>query len=100
MTILIKRYANRKLYNTESSRYITLKGIAEPVQAWTVTGVLSVESRFQAARRVDLSPLVGRDEEITLLLNRWQRAKDGDGQVVLIVGEPGIGKSRNKTPFC
>ena len=53
-----------------------------------------VESRFEALRGPALSPLVGRDEEIELLLRRWARAKAGDGQVVLISGEPGIGKSR------
>lgn len=72
----------------------SLKGIAEPVPVWMVTGTRSVESRFEAATRVELTPLVGREEEISLLLNRWRRARDGDGQVVLITGEPGIGKSR------
>ncbi|NIP48170.1 MAG: AAA family ATPase [Gammaproteobacteria bacterium] len=71
-----------------------LKGVAEPVQAWQVTGTRSVESRFEAARHVGLTPLVGREEELTLLLNRWKRARDGDGRVVLITGEAGIGKSR------
>jgi len=53
-----------------------------------------VASRFEALRGSALSPLVGRDEEIDLLLRRWARAKTGDGQVVLVSGEPGIGKSR------
>ena len=53
-----------------------------------------VASRFEALRGSALSPLVGRDEEIDLLLRRWVRAKAGDGQIVLISGEPGIGKSR------
>src|SRR6516165_4081400 len=53
-----------------------------------------VASRFEALRGSALSPLVGRDEEIDLLLRRWVRAKAGDGQIVLVSGEPGLGKSR------
>ena len=57
-------------------------------------GESAVESRFEALRSGDETPLVGREEEIELLLRRWQQAKSGEGQVVLISGEPGIGKSR------
>jgi predicted ATPase len=71
-----------------------VKGIAAPVSAWQVLRPSVVESRFEALRGAALSPLVGRDEEIDLLLRRWARAKAGDGQVVLVSGEPGIGKSR------
>src|SRR5207302_1233805 len=71
-----------------------LKGIAAPVSAWQVLRPSVVASRFEALRGSALTPLVGRDEEIDLLLRRWARAKAGDGQVVLISGEPGIGKSR------
>jgi predicted ATPase len=73
---------------------IEVKGIAAPVQAWQVLSPSAVASRFEALRGSVLTPLVGRDEEIALLLRRWERAKTGDGQVVLICGEPGIGKSR------
>jgi class 3 adenylate cyclase/predicted ATPase len=73
---------------------VDLKGIAAPVPAWQVLRRSVVESRFEALRGAALSPLVGRDEEIELLLRRWARAKAGDGQIVLISGEPGIGKSR------
>jgi class 3 adenylate cyclase/predicted ATPase len=73
---------------------IELKGIAVPVSAWQVLRESGVPSRFEALRGSALTPLVGRDEEIELLLRRWARAKTGDGQVVLISGEPGIGKSR------
>jgi class 3 adenylate cyclase len=73
---------------------IELKGIAEPVPAWQALRPSAVASRFEALRGSALSPLVGREEEIDLLLRRWARAKAGDGQVVLISGEPGIGKSR------
>ena len=72
-----------------------LKGFSEPVQAWRVLGTRTVESRFEAAHEVDeLTPLVGRDEELDILLRRWRQAVSGEGQVVLLTGEPGIGKSR------
>ena len=72
-----------------------LKGIAEPVHAWRVERALATESRFDANRgNSALTPLVGRDEELDLLLRRWSQARDGEGQVVLLSGEPGIGKSR------
>jgi class 3 adenylate cyclase len=73
---------------------IQLKGISGPVSAWQALRPSAVASRFEALRGSGLTPLVGRDEEIDLLLRRWARAKAGDGQVVLISGEPGIGKSR------
>jgi DNA-binding winged helix-turn-helix (wHTH) protein/tetratricopeptide (TPR) repeat protein len=66
----------------------------EAVRTWQVLKESRVESRFEALRGPVLSPLIGRDEEIELLLRRWERAKAGNGQVVLISGEPGIGKSR------
>jgi class 3 adenylate cyclase len=71
-----------------------LKGIARSVEAWQALGEGTAESRFEALRGWRLTPLVGRDEEATLLVRRWERAKEGEGQVVLISGEPGIGKSR------
>jgi class 3 adenylate cyclase len=71
-----------------------VKGIAAPVQAWQVLRPSVVASRFEALRGSALTPLVGRDEEIDLLVRRWARAKAGNGQIVLISGEPGIGKSR------
>jgi class 3 adenylate cyclase/predicted ATPase len=73
---------------------VEVRGIAGPVPIWQVLRPSAVASRFEALRGAALSPLVGRDEEIELLLRRWARAKAGDGQVVLISGEPGIGKSR------
>jgi class 3 adenylate cyclase len=72
-----------------------LKGIAEPVHAWRVERALATDSRFDARRGGSaLTPLVGRVEELDLLLGRWAQAKDGEGQVVMLAGEPGIGKSR------
>jgi class 3 adenylate cyclase/predicted ATPase len=73
---------------------VEVKGIAAPVPAWQVLRPSAVASRFEALRGSALSSLVGREEEIESLLRRWARAKAGDGQVVLISGEPGIGKSR------
>jgi class 3 adenylate cyclase/predicted ATPase len=71
-----------------------LKGIAGPVHVWSALRASSVESRFEALHAGGLTALVGRDEEIELLLRRWARAKTGEGQVVLLSGEAGIGKSR------
>jgi class 3 adenylate cyclase len=73
---------------------VEVKGIAGSVRAWQVLRPSAVASRFEALRGSALNRLVGRDEEIDLLLRRWARAKAGDGQVVLICGEPGLGKSR------
>src|SRR6202011_4580768 len=73
---------------------VEVKGITGPVPAWQALRPSIVASRFEALRGSALSRLVGRDEEIDLLLRRWARAKAGDGQVVLVSGEPGIGKSR------
>ena len=73
---------------------VKVKGIAAPVPAWQVLRPSAVASRFEALRGAALTRLVGREEEIELLLRRWARAKAGDGQVVLVSGEPGLGKSR------
>jgi class 3 adenylate cyclase/predicted ATPase len=70
-----------------------LAGFAEPQRAWRVLGESGEVSRFEALRS-GTSPLVGRDEEVELLLRRWGQAKTGEGRVVLVSGEPGIGKSR------
>ena len=73
---------------------IELKGLAEPVQAYRVLRPSAMESRFEALRPAELTPLVGREEEIELLSRRWAQAKAGSGQVILISAEAGIGKSR------
>jgi class 3 adenylate cyclase len=70
-----------------------LAGFAELQPAWHVVGESEVVSRFEALRS-GTTPLVGRDEELDLLLRRWRQAKSGEGRVVLVSGEPGIGKSR------
>lgn len=71
-----------------------LKGVTEPLRAWVALRASTVESRFEALHAAGLTALVGREEEIELLRRRWSKTKTGDGQVVLISGEPGIGKSR------
>jgi class 3 adenylate cyclase/tetratricopeptide (TPR) repeat protein len=73
----------------------TLKGVAAPVRLFGASAARAIDSRFEAARSgFALTPLVGREEEVALLLRRWQQAKEGEGQVVMMGGEPGIGKSR------
>src|SRR5215472_9843877 len=70
------------------------RGFARPVQIWQVVRPGVIASRFEALRAASTTPLVGRDDEIELLVRNWRRAKAGDGRVVLICGEPGIGKSK------
>ena len=82
------------LFEIENLGAQDLKGIAGPVRAWAALRPASVESRFEAFHGTTLTELIGRDEELELLLRRWSKAKSGEGQVVLLSGEPGIGKSR------
>ena len=70
-----------------------LKGIVEPVPAHRVTGIAATEGRFEA-RHQHLTPLVGREAEMAMVMARWEQAKAGEGQVIVLGGEPGIGKSR------
>jgi class 3 adenylate cyclase len=81
------------LFELEDLGAREVKGIAGPIRAWAALRASSVESRFEALRSRRAS-LVGRDEEMELLLRRWNQAKTGDGRIVLISAEPGIGKSR------
>ncbi len=71
-----------------------LKGFDRPLGVWRVTGMSGAASRFDARAGASLTPFIGRDEEIALLLGRWQQASDGEGQIILLCSEPGIGKSR------
>ena len=82
------------LFELEDLEAKELKGIARPVRAWAALRASSVDSRFEALHATGLTALVGREEEFELLLRRWSRAKSGEGQVVLLSGEAGIGKSR------
>jgi len=96
-TVVIAEATRRLLGNLFELRDLgarDLKGIAEPVPAWVALRASTVESRFEALHPSGLTALVGREEETELLLRRWSRAKSGEGQVVLIFGEAGIGKSR------
>jgi class 3 adenylate cyclase len=81
------------LFEIEDLGLQPLAGFVRPQRAWRVVGESNVVSRFEALRS-DAAPLVGRDEELDLLQRRWQQAKAGEGRVVAISGEPGIGKSR------
>ena len=78
---------------------VDVKGFLEPMHAYQVVGESAIESRFEALHGAMLTPLVGREEEIELLLRQWLRAKGGEGRVVLLSGEPGIGKSRLAAAF-
>ena len=71
-----------------------LKGFAEPVGVWSVVGESAVQERFEASRSSSLTPLVGRQPEFHLLRDRWALARGGEGQLILLSGEAGIGKSR------
>ena len=82
------------LFELEDLGSQELKGITSAVRAWAVLRPASVESRFEALHAGGLTELVGREEELELLLRRWTKAKTGEGQVVLLSGEAGIGKSR------
>ena len=82
------------LFELEDLGAHDLKGISGPVRAWVAVRPSSAESRFEAFHASGLTELVGREEELELLLRRWSKAKSGEGQVVLLSGEPGIGKSR------
>ena len=82
------------LFELEDLGAQDLKGISVPVRAWAALRPALVESRFDALHATGLTELVGREEELELLLRRWLKVKTGEGQVVLLSGEPGIGKSR------
>jgi class 3 adenylate cyclase/predicted ATPase len=83
-----------KLFEVEDLGVRDLKGIAGPARVWAVLRASAVASHFEALRAPGLTALVGREEESELLLRRWSKAKAGEGQVVLLCGEAGIGKSR------
>ena len=82
------------LFELEDLGAKDFKGIAGLVRAWVALRPSSAEGRFEALHGTDLTDLIGREEELELLLRRWSRAKNGEGQVVLLSGEAGIGKSR------
>ena len=78
----------------ESARATGAEGLRAPVPAWSVVREIENVSRFEASRSEALTPFVGREHEIALLIDRWHNATEGEGQVALLSGEAGIGKSR------
>jgi len=95
--VLIAESSRKLVGNLFELEYLgaqNLKGVAAPVQAWAALRPSSIRSRFDALHATGLTELVGRQEELELLLRRWSSAVSGEGQVVLLSGEAGIGKSR------
>jgi class 3 adenylate cyclase/predicted ATPase len=82
------------LFELEATGEHVLKGFARPIPAWRVRGEAAVESRFAAIRAGGHLPLIGRAHEMGLTLDRWRLARLGEGQIITVIGEPGIGKSR------
>ena len=82
------------LFECEDMGQRTLKGISNPSSVYRVVRESEAQSRFEVAVKTGLTPLVGREHELGMLRERWQDARQGKGQVVLLSGEPGIGKSR------
>jgi predicted ATPase len=82
------------LFRCETMGPQMLKNVAAPVELYRIHGESAAQSRFEVAVSTGLTPLIGRKHEVGLLQERWDRAKQGEGQVVLLSGEPGIGKSR------
>ena len=82
-----------RMFEMSERSAANLKGFEASVECWDVFGEAAITSRFEALRS-DKTPLIGRDEELDLLVKRWEEAKAGKGRVVLISGEPGVGKSR------
>jgi predicted ATPase/class 3 adenylate cyclase len=99
-TVLITAATHRLisgLFVVEALGPCALKGITTPLEVFQVVRPTGVRGRLQAAH--GLTPFVGREEELRLLLSRWERAREGEGQLTLIIGEPGIGKSRLVAEF-
>jgi len=83
-----------RLFNYLDLGEVALAGFAGPIRAWRVVGTSDTESRFEARHETLPIPLVGREEELALLFGRWRQVLEGEGRVVLLTGEAGIGKSR------
>ena len=96
-TVVVSESTKRLLGRTFELKALgplELKGFKAPVLAWSVIGETENVSRFEASRSEAMTPFVGREQEVALLVNRWRRAANGEGQVVVLSGEAGIGKSR------
>ena len=96
-TVVVSESTRRLLGRTFELKALgplELKGFKAPVPAWLIVGERDNVSRFEASRSEAMTPFVGREQEVALLVNRWRRAAKGEGQVALLSGEAGIGKSR------
>ncbi len=96
-TVLISESTRRLLssaFDLHDLGLQELRGITEPIHVYRVDRAKSVASRFEAAHAESVTPLAGRSSELSLLLDRWNKVKEGDGQVILLSGIPGVGKSR------
>ncbi len=82
------------LFECQDMRAQRLKGLSRPLPLYRVTAESAAQSRFEVALQSGLTPLVGREAEVQFLQQRWEQARAGQGQAVLVSGEPGIGKSR------
>lgn len=81
-------------FSFQDTGVLDIKGVSRPLRTYRVLSATQTTSRFEAAHASFLTPLIGRFAELNLMLDRWQKAKEGDGQVVLLSGLPGVGKSR------
>ncbi len=90
----------RELFILDDLGSHDLRGIAQPTRVWRVLGERRAGTRFEAAHGPAVSPVVGRDAEITLLTERWRSVREGEGQVVLLSGDAGMGKSRIAQVLC
>jgi class 3 adenylate cyclase/predicted ATPase len=96
-TLVISEFTHDQiagLFDCEDLGAVAIKGFSRPITVWRVLRERAVRSRFEAQHPAALTQLIGRDEELNILIRRWQQLKPGEGRVVLIAGEPGIGKSR------
>jgi class 3 adenylate cyclase/tetratricopeptide (TPR) repeat protein len=96
-TLVISEFTHDQiagLFDCEDLGAVAIKGFDRPITVWRVLRERAVRSRFEALHTAALTPLIGRDEELNILIRRWQQVKQGEGRVALISGEPGIGKSR------
>jgi class 3 adenylate cyclase/predicted ATPase len=96
-TVLISESTRRlvsAVFDLQDLGLQKLKGVTESLHVYRVLSAKSAGSRFEAAHSGALSPLIGRSSELSLLLDRWKKVKEGDGQVILLSGIPGVGKSR------
>jgi hypothetical protein len=96
-TVVISKATYRLIqgyFDCESLGEHELRGIVQPMVIYRVLSDTGIQSRLDVTTTKGLTPLVGRESESTLLFERWEQAKDGNGQVLLVSGEAGIGKSR------